>query len=193
MAVAQHHDAVAGTERQHVANDYARQLAKGWDSCQVNPWRAGGGSGDKDGAGGDPKFPLPPQVLVANALSVLGGTKGPFVFCNALNVSVCPLSETTPHVSTWGVCGGLWGALTPPRVTPPSPPQFTVILYNPLAWGVAWPVRLPVSGASYAVSDPQGRPVASQVSLDPPNPPVFPPKPPRDPSPAPSRWSRCPA
>ncbi|XP_066063760.1 lysosomal alpha-mannosidase isoform X2 [Chamaea fasciata] len=110
VAVAQHHDAVAGTERQHVANDYARQLARGWDSC---------------------------QVLVANALSLLGGTKAPFEFCNGLNVSVCPLSETSPH--------------------------FTVILYNPLAWPVAWPVRLPVKGSSYAVSDPQGRPVASQV------------------------------
>ncbi|NXQ61843.1 MA2B1 mannosidase, partial [Anthoscopus minutus] len=110
VAVAQHHDAVAGTERQHVANDYARQLAKGWDSC---------------------------QVLVANALSLLGGTKGPFVFCNALNISVCPLSEITP--------------------------QFSVILYNPLARGVAWPVRLPVRGTSYAVTDPQGQPVASQV------------------------------
>ncbi|NXL71769.1 MA2B1 mannosidase, partial [Leptocoma aspasia] len=106
VAVAQHHDAVAGTERQHVANDYARRLAEGWDSC---------------------------QVLVANALSLLGGTKDPLVFCNALNISVCPLSETTP--------------------------QFTVILYNPLAWGVAWPIRLPVRGTSYAVSDPQGRPV----------------------------------
>ncbi|NXB04666.1 MA2B1 mannosidase, partial [Cnemophilus loriae] len=112
VAVAQHHDAVSGTERQHVADDYARQLAKGWDSC---------------------------QVLVANALSLLGGTKDPFVFCNALNISVCPLSESTAH--------------------------FTVILYNPLAWGVAWPVRLPVKGSSYAVTDPQGRPVASQVSL----------------------------
>ncbi|XP_032939560.1 lysosomal alpha-mannosidase [Catharus ustulatus] len=110
VAVAQHHDAVAGTERQHVANDYARQLAKGWDSC---------------------------QVLVANALSLLGDTKDPLVFCNGLNVSVCPLSEATP--------------------------QFTVILYNPLARAVSWPLRLPVSGASYAVSDPQGRPVASQV------------------------------
>ncbi|XP_014118291.1 PREDICTED: lysosomal alpha-mannosidase [Pseudopodoces humilis] len=110
VAVAQHHDAVAGTERQHVANDYARQLAKGWDRC---------------------------QVLVANALSLLGDTKGPFVFCNALNISVCPLSETTP--------------------------QFSVILYNPLAWDVTWPVRLPVSGAAYAVTDPEGRPVASQV------------------------------
>ncbi|NWX35598.1 MA2B1 mannosidase, partial [Notiomystis cincta] len=115
VAVAQHHDAVSGTERQHVANDYARQLAKGWDSC---------------------------QVLVANALSLLGGTKDPLVFCNALNISVCPFSETTAH--------------------------FSVILYNPLAWGVTWPVRLPVSGTSYAVSDPQGQAVASQVSPDPP-------------------------
>ena len=29
MGVAQHHDAVSGTERQHVANDYATRLAKG--------------------------------------------------------------------------------------------------------------------------------------------------------------------
>ncbi|XP_054150682.1 lysosomal alpha-mannosidase [Melozone crissalis] len=110
VAVAQHHDAVAGTERQHVADDYARQLAKGWDSC---------------------------QVLVANALSVLGGTKEPLVFCNALNISVCPLTEATPH--------------------------FTVIIYNPLAWDVTWPVRLPVRATSYSVTDPQGQPVASQV------------------------------
>ncbi|XP_058677472.1 lysosomal alpha-mannosidase [Ammospiza caudacuta] len=110
VAVAQHHDAVAGTERQHVADDYARQLAKGWDSC---------------------------QVLVANALSILGGTKEPLVFCNALNISVCPLTEATPH--------------------------FTVILYNPLAWDVTWPVRLPVRATSYGVTDPQGQPVASQV------------------------------
>lgn len=35
MAVAQHHDAVSGTEKQHVANDYARRLADGWQQCQV--------------------------------------------------------------------------------------------------------------------------------------------------------------
>uniref|UniRef100_A0A669E1K1 Alpha-mannosidase n=1 Tax=Oreochromis niloticus TaxID=8128 RepID=A0A669E1K1_ORENI len=35
MAVAQHHDAVSGTEKQHVANDYARKLANGWQHCQV--------------------------------------------------------------------------------------------------------------------------------------------------------------
>lgn len=35
MAVAQHHDAVSGTEKQHVANDYAWRLADGWQHCQV--------------------------------------------------------------------------------------------------------------------------------------------------------------
>uniref|UniRef100_A0A452IBR0 Lysosomal alpha-mannosidase n=1 Tax=Gopherus agassizii TaxID=38772 RepID=A0A452IBR0_9SAUR len=43
MAVAQHHDAVSGTEKQHVANDYAKRLAAGWDACQVcalPPWHS---------------------------------------------------------------------------------------------------------------------------------------------------------
>ncbi|XP_008583190.1 PREDICTED: lysosomal alpha-mannosidase [Galeopterus variegatus] len=34
MAVLQHHDAVSGTSRQHVADDYARQLAEGWGPCE---------------------------------------------------------------------------------------------------------------------------------------------------------------
>lgn len=33
MGVLQHHDAVSGTERQHVANDYARQLSIGVENC----------------------------------------------------------------------------------------------------------------------------------------------------------------
>lgn len=30
LAIAQHHDAVSGTEKQHVANDYAKRLATGY-------------------------------------------------------------------------------------------------------------------------------------------------------------------
>ncbi|RLV64017.1 hypothetical protein DV515_00017680 [Chloebia gouldiae] len=172
LALPQHHDAVAGTERQHVADDYARQLAKGWDSCQVGFGGQGQGLGVTQQP--SPNFGHPWQVLVANALSLLGGTKEPLMFCNALNISVCPLSETTPHVSTWlGAFGGCSGG--PQELTPPlhcvTPPQFTVILYNPLARDVTWPVRLPVRATSYAVTDPQGRPVASQVSLGFPRPP----------------------
>ena len=35
MGIVQHHDAVSGTEKQHVANDYAQRLAQGIDSAEV--------------------------------------------------------------------------------------------------------------------------------------------------------------
>jgi len=35
MGVMQHHDAVTGTEKQHVAYDYARRLSKGFDECDI--------------------------------------------------------------------------------------------------------------------------------------------------------------
>ncbi|XP_018323357.1 lysosomal alpha-mannosidase-like [Agrilus planipennis] len=35
MGVMQHHDAVTGTEKQHVANDYARMLSKGIEECSI--------------------------------------------------------------------------------------------------------------------------------------------------------------
>lgn len=65
MAVLQHHDAVSGTSRQHVADDYARQLSAGWKDC---------------------------EVLVGNALAQLGGSKKNFSFCRYLNMSQCPLT-----------------------------------------------------------------------------------------------------
>uniref|UniRef100_K7G5P5 Alpha-mannosidase n=1 Tax=Pelodiscus sinensis TaxID=13735 RepID=K7G5P5_PELSI len=109
MAVAQHHDAVSGTEKQHVANDYAKRLAAGWDTC---------------------------QVLVSNALASLSGSKENFIYCHYLNISVCPLTESSG--------------------------TFLVILYNPLGRPVSWTVRLPVSGASYAVTDPSGQTVPNE-------------------------------
>lgn len=36
MGVVQHHDALAGTERQAVAFDYAQRLSSGIDAAQVN-------------------------------------------------------------------------------------------------------------------------------------------------------------
>ncbi|XP_029605000.1 lysosomal alpha-mannosidase-like [Salmo trutta] len=110
MAVAQHHDAVSGTEKQHVANDYARRLANGWAHC---------------------------QVLVSNTLSSLSGSPAPRVYCEHLNISVCHLTETSK--------------------------KFSVNVYNPLARPVSWPVRLPVNGTAYSISDAKGKAVDSQV------------------------------
>ncbi|XP_067244068.1 lysosomal alpha-mannosidase [Chanodichthys erythropterus] len=110
MGVAQHHDAVSGTEKQHVAYDYARRLATGWAHC---------------------------EVLVGNSLAVLSGSEAPRVFCENLNISVCPLTESS-H-------------------------KFSMNVYNPLGRTVSWPVRLPVNGSMYSVTDANGKAVDSQV------------------------------
>uniref|UniRef100_A0A3Q1GUL4 Alpha-mannosidase n=1 Tax=Acanthochromis polyacanthus TaxID=80966 RepID=A0A3Q1GUL4_9TELE len=110
MAVAQHHDAVSGTEKQHVANDYARKLADGWQHC---------------------------QVLVSNSLAALSGSSSQRIYCDNLNISVCPLTASSK--------------------------KFSVSVYNPLARPVTWPVRLPVNGTAYTVSDANGKPVDCQV------------------------------
>ncbi|XP_053440988.1 lysosomal alpha-mannosidase isoform X2 [Nycticebus coucang] len=112
MAVLQHHDAVSGTSQQHVADDYARQLAAGWQPC---------------------------EVLLSNALAWLSGSKENFTFCRDLNISICPLSQTSP-----------W---------------FQVTIYNPLGRKVDWMVRLPVSKGVFLVRDPQGRTVDSNVVI----------------------------
>ncbi|KAK7930611.1 hypothetical protein WMY93_007006 [Mugilogobius chulae] len=110
LAVAQHHDAVSGTSKQHVANDYARRLSSGWSTC---------------------------QVVVSNSLSALSGSTAPRVYCDNLNISVCSFTEASK--------------------------QFTVTVFNPLGRPVLWPVRLPVNGTQYSVSDPDGKPVDSKV------------------------------
>lgn len=36
MGVIQHHDAITGTERQHVADDYVQRVAQGVDAATVS-------------------------------------------------------------------------------------------------------------------------------------------------------------
>ncbi|KAK7290561.1 hypothetical protein RIF29_05069 [Crotalaria pallida] len=77
LAIAQHHDAVSGTERQHVAADYAKRLSMGYAEA---------------------------EGLVASALAFLvnhklssheGNPVTDFQQCPLLNISYCPPSEAT--------------------------------------------------------------------------------------------------
>ncbi|XP_072458359.1 lysosomal alpha-mannosidase-like isoform X2 [Notamacropus eugenii] len=110
MAVTQHHDAVSGTSRQRVTNDYVKQLMEGWEQC---------------------------EVVVSNALASLGGSQEDFMFCNNLNISVCPLSQRDF--------------------------SFLVILYNPLGWTANLVVRLPVSNWGFWVRTANQQTVPSEV------------------------------
>jgi len=271
VAVAQHHDAVTGTEKQHVADDYARQLAAGWERCQVwaggtvgargargrgrqlgvsqrrvrgvnwcrgQSWgrapdpgqRFGGelGSGwPEDGSqqpwpgagGGDPastrrycpslpavpcdRVPLPAAPGRQRAGQPQRQQGELCLLQRPQRQRVSPDGGGRPREHLGGTRGGLRG---PGRadVPPPSAPQFSVIVYNPLGRRLSWPVRLPVNGASYAVTDPQGQPVPSEVSpaaaaphppaRSPPDPPCLSPGRPRlqrHPLAAGPRWRRC--
>jgi len=73
MGVSQHHDAVSGTEKQHVTYDYEKRLSIGASICQS----------------------LMSKFMGGRSLVHGGGTAEPlkFTFCNLLNVSVCPITE----------------------------------------------------------------------------------------------------
>ncbi|XP_060519654.1 lysosomal alpha-mannosidase-like [Cylas formicarius] len=68
MGILQHHDAITGTEKQHVANDYIRHLQKGIDRC---------------------------QQVTTSSLNKLSGVanEGNFETCFLTNVSQCATTE----------------------------------------------------------------------------------------------------
>lgn len=76
MGVMQHHDAVTGTEKEHVANDYHRSLYASFAACETNT-----------------KTALDQIVTGKNV------TEGPLVFqfhsCWNLNISDCSVTETS--------------------------------------------------------------------------------------------------
>ncbi|XP_055596638.1 lysosomal alpha-mannosidase-like isoform X1 [Uranotaenia lowii] len=83
MGVMQHHDAVTGTEKQHVANDYSRMLHRAIEACASNT-----------------KVILNKMVDPAQKKASFKkhGFKQDFTFafesCHALNISKCELTES---------------------------------------------------------------------------------------------------
>nr|XP_023026878.1 lysosomal alpha-mannosidase-like isoform X2 [Leptinotarsa decemlineata] len=78
MGVMQHHDAITGTEKEHVAHDYSRILAKGMDECNFIT------------ASALSKLVAPEEKLFVNdePAPVI-----PFETCPLLNVSQCGFTE----------------------------------------------------------------------------------------------------
>ncbi|XP_040170166.1 lysosomal alpha-mannosidase-like [Anopheles arabiensis] len=75
MGVMQHHDAITGTEKQHVADDYARMLYEAFEACSAN---------------------------TRSALNQLTGERDSFKFdwgyCKQANVSACAMTESSDNL-----------------------------------------------------------------------------------------------
>jgi lysosomal alpha-mannosidase len=80
LGIAQHHDAVSGTEKQHVANDYALQMNKGILKCQQVI---------------DDAF----NKLVPKSDSDPAGVRAKLSFCPKLNVSECQILEQDSKIA----------------------------------------------------------------------------------------------
>ncbi|XP_055923548.1 lysosomal alpha-mannosidase isoform X2 [Eupeodes corollae] len=75
MGIMQHHDAVTGTEKQKVANDYAKRLSVGIRACEVNT-----------------KVALN-KIATGEDVPARGDYKFEFQNCDLLNISSCYVSE----------------------------------------------------------------------------------------------------
>ncbi|KAK2968814.1 hypothetical protein RJ640_028207 [Escallonia rubra] len=138
LAIAQHHDAVTGTEKQHVANDYAKRLSIGYMEAE--------------------KLVLSSLSSLTELISYEGNgsptTKfqqakhcDPLLeqwhscYCPLLNISYCPATEVDLSHGK----------------------NLVVLVYNSLGWNRDDIVRIPVINEDIAVHDSAGRKIESQL------------------------------
>ncbi|KAL8557426.1 hypothetical protein ACS0TY_004737 [Phlomoides rotata] len=135
LAIAQHHDAVSGTERQHVAADYALRLSIGYKEAEkvVESSLAMLTSSTLNSMHIDsiPKFQQASYLL----------SLGSSFMCPLLNISYCPPSEANFT----------------------SEKSLVIIAYNSLGWKREDIIRIPVSSENLVVQDSDGREVESQL------------------------------
>ncbi|KPJ14056.1 Lysosomal alpha-mannosidase [Papilio machaon] len=115
MGVMQHHDAITGTEKQHVAHDYERILNNAIEDVMIVPNQAYN------------------KVLKAK------GYEGP-----QLEYKRCHLNESSCSISE-------------------QKKAFIVTVFNPLAWSVLEPIRIPVVDGSYTIKGPNATEIKHQI------------------------------
>ncbi|XP_024541409.1 alpha-mannosidase isoform X1 [Selaginella moellendorffii] len=149
LAILQHHDAVTGTEQQHVANDYAKRLATGASKAAkvmevaISVLTA---SSSALNTATNWFVPIWERLTSSKYLSVLpkgisGRSALSFDQCLLLNISYCPPSEAQLEDGT----------------------SLVVVLYNTLGWSRKEMVRIPVSSTRLQVRDSTGNAIPSQL------------------------------
>ena len=134
ISIAQHHDAITGTARQHVANDYHRRIAGGMEQAKEVVTRAlsallGGGAGAGDGLAAARRLhQRQPRLGSEQGDEGSRGAAAPpspgvaLQVCDWLNVSSC---APTVELSRRGRA-------------------ILAVAYNPLGWRRVTPVRVPL-------------------------------------------------
>lgn len=133
MGVMQHHDAVTGTEKQHVANDYSRMLSRSIAGCGANIKS----TLNQLTTGKRPQAELTNQRKAKHPPPHADHLEFEFASCLGLNISDCATTERAN--------------------------QFTVTVYNPLAHATYQYVRFPITGEKYEVRDYRNIEVPAQI------------------------------
>ncbi|KAK3005175.1 hypothetical protein RJ639_016343 [Escallonia herrerae] len=150
LGIAQHHDAVTGTAKQHTTNDYAKRLAIGASeaeavvssalSCLVS-------SGPRNLCA-KPMLTLNQARGRVQAFFLVGCQIINYAIlrnCQLLNISFCPPTEEDI----------------------PEGKSLVVVAYNPLGWNRTQTIRIPVKDANLIVQDSTGNTIEAQyMELD---------------------------
>lgn len=147
MAILQHHDGVSGTEKQHVADDYAQRLAEASAEAEdvINgalAWVVNGGSMSSFGIE-NTTTNIDKETTTSDKHHLLiegAGTGIKLEQCPLSNISYCPVSEVD-----------LTGK------------NLVVIAYNPLGWERKETIRITVSSYELEVIDSNSNGVPSQI------------------------------